>query len=231
MRNSNNWGWSVSAFLYEFFYSKLVHEIDGYSLGYLADRIHGAKVLDAGAGTGNMSFKAIDFGANEVFALDTNQHMISRILRTQSQKEEYRERLHVVKEDLRDGIITRLSSDNPFDVAFFRRCLYFSRSDSIAVLAETYQNLSEDGLIFIVHPEKDKSIYYDNGNGRFAPAHWLRRQSAHLGLFFNAIEYQPYTKKELEALCSEACSAADIKFLPTIRPAYNFMVIQKNNFS
>lgn len=220
------WGWNISALFYELGYSKLMHEIDGYTLGWLQglQKLDNARVLDVGAGTGEIDFKLVRAGAREVVAIENNPLMLWR-LRSKKKKVQVYEKIKIVDDDVNSGAIVR-SGPEPYDVELFRRCLYGSDEENIAILQQGYKLLRNKGLIFIVHPEADKTKYFDNGFNGCAISHMLKWSVADIGSRI-AIKYHRYRKEELEELCKTACPDAHISSYPPIRPAYNILTIQK----
>ncbi len=222
-----NEGWNISAIFYELSYSKLMHDIDGYTIGFLANagKLKGSRILDAGAGTGNIDFKLVDAGADKVVAVENNPAMLWRLNSKRKKKQEYEDKIHIVDKDMYEGVFDEIANGR-FDVQLFRRCLYGSEDKVKHLLSQSYENLSDDGIIFIVHPEADKEKYFDNGFGGVALSHVLKWHISNFGSK-TMIDYKRYTQGQLEALCKESCPDSLIEFYSPIRPAYNILTISK----
>lgn len=216
-------GWSIVAKAYDYVYSPLVHAIDNVIMEHLGERIKGAKVLDGCCGTGQITFKSINMGAEKVTAVDNNPDMINQM----KQRKEYwmyNGSIDLVEADICEGIISELGN---FDIMYFRRCLYFPRQTTVSLLSEAYSNLNQGGSIIIVHPEKNLRKYCENKHRWFAPTHLARRVLACVGKWSGSVEYRPYTAVELEKLCLDACPNGTLISLDAPLPAYNIKVIEK----
>lgn len=214
--------WALSSPFYDYSYSPLVDEIDEKVLFELGDSIKGT-VLDACCGTGVMSLKALDAGASFVYSTDSNGFMLNKLKKKLKKRPKTGDGL-IYKGDIFRSI-DRLAEINqdPFDVVFFRRCLYFGDEKNSELLETAYKNLSDGGKIVVVHPETDLRVYCDNGNGGFAPTHFLRRALSKLNDC-----YEPMFRGELESLCMLACPDAEITSVDELsRPAYNVLILGK----
>ena len=222
------WGWYLSALLYELSYSKLMHDIDGYTIGFLAqaEKLKDSRILDVGAGTGNIDFKLLEAGASEIVAVENNAAMVHRIKSKTASRPNYNGKIKVIEEDMYSGVIGNTGNCKKFDVELFRRCLYGSEEKVAGVLREGFEQLNDNGIIFIVHPEADKKKYFDNGFGGTAWSHVLKWHISNIGSK-TAIEYHRYNVDKLEGICKEACPGSKVQVYTPIRPAYNILSVTK----
>ncbi|MFT4304000.1 MAG: class I SAM-dependent methyltransferase [Candidatus Woesearchaeota archaeon] len=221
-------GWSLSASFYdEISYSKLMHDIDGYTNGFLAGsgKLKDSIVLDFGAGTGNMGFKLVEAGAKKVIAIENDPIMLKILHSKRKKKEKYQERIDVIEKSMYDGIFDDIKNQR-FDVQLFRRCLYGTEENVRHLLSESFNNLNENGIMFIVHPEADSTKYFSDGFGGIAISHVLKWYISNLGKMLG-MEYNRYTQNQLEIICKESCPDSQIDNYPAIRPAYNILTISK----
>ena len=223
------WGWNLSALFYELSYSKLMHEIDGYTIGFLDNlgKLENSRILDIGAGTGNIDFKLIQGGAKEVIAIENTPAMILRLESKIRKQPEYIKKIKVIKQDAYNGIIQNLGENEKFDVELFRRVLYKKEDEVRRLLGEGFKSLNDDGIMFIVHPEADKRKYFDNGFEGIALSHVLKWHITDIGETISSIEYNRFTKTELETILKESCPDSYVKNHTPIRPAYNIFTIMK----
>ena len=223
-----NWGWYISALFYEVAYSKLMHDIDGYTLGFLAhaDKLENSRILDVGAGTGNIDFKLIDAGARKVVSIENNPAMLWRLNAKRKKKQVYFEKTEIKPDDMYSGIIKELGNQERFDVELFRRCLYKEKHLVTEILEQGFDCLHDDGIMFIVHPERDKNRYLDNGFGGIALSHFLKWHISEVGKRI-AIDYHRYTQEELVSICKDACRDSCIQVYSPLRPAYNIITVIK----
>lgn len=222
------WGWYLSALLYELSYSKLMHDIDGYTIGFLAqaEKLKNSRILDVGAGTGNIDFKLLEAGASEIVAIENNPAMVHKIKSKTALNPDYSERIKVIEKDMYSGVIENIGNCKKFDVELFRRCLYSSEEKVVEVLKEGFKQLNDNGIMFIVHPEANKRKYFDNGFGGVALSHVLKWYISNIGSK-TAIEYNRYNVDKLEKMCKEACPGSKVQAYTPIRPAYNILSITK----
>jgi len=220
--------WSLSAELSYggLFYSKLMRYYDGYILGMTGGIIKGSTVFEVGAGAANFGFEAIKAGAGKVIVIENNLRMVRKIERKKNCDEKY-QRIEIVTKDMYSGVISEQAVESKPKIIHFKRCLYGSVSEVKKVLRESYDALEKDGFIFIIHPEKGNRLYDDDGFGKIAIDHFLKRHINKLGVLFENHSYVRYSQRELEEICRDACPIVDIKFLPNSRPAYHFVAIKK----
>src|SRR5512145_2616705 len=79
--SQKDWGWDVSALLYEKTYGPLSHQLDEDVFSFLGDRLRGAVVVDSGSGPGVVTRKFAERGAAKVFAIDGSAAMLRRVPR------------------------------------------------------------------------------------------------------------------------------------------------------
>jgi len=223
-----NWGWSVSSLAYRLCYSKLMHEIDGFTIGSLdrTNKLKGSRILNVGAGEGTIDIKLARAGAQEIVAIENNKFMQRQILGKCKTDPQYNI-ISVVDVDMYSGVVGKLATEKLFDVILFRRCLYGTTEQTVNLLREAYSGLTENGEIFIVHPEADKKKYFSNERGGIALGHMAKWHISNIGATIRGLDYQRFTTEELEELCIEACPSGKVEMHVPTRPAYNIATITK----
>ena len=223
------------------FYSKLMRYYDGFMLGKAdeAGFLPGAVVYDIGAGRANYAFEAIKCGARAAYVIETSDKHVEHIERRKARIIRRAEiikkglhldadifaNIHVIQEDMYGDVVTDLALEQRPDIIHFKRCLYDERIKSL--LTKAYEALNPGGIMYIVHPEKDKRLYIDDGDGGFAFDHWAKWEVNRIGDLSKRHLHINYARKKLEEIVDKACPKSFIRFLPASRPAYHFMIVRK----
>ena len=222
-------GWSlVSGTCGGLFYSKLMRFIDGYLLGMTRTILPDSVVFDAGAGNGNFGIEAAKAGAKLVCTIENNPKMIEKINSTRLLLPNP-DRVRVIERNFYDGVISELAKENRPRIIHFRRCLYREDDAIINVLKESYDALLPGGYIFVIQAERDNRLFDDDGFGRVALDHVLKRATFSFNSWFKDHHHRRFSREELEHLCLSACPFSEIEHLPKSRPAYHFIAMKKTS--
>lgn len=224
-------GWSLVSGSYGgLFYSKLMRYYDGLILGKLGCVLRDSIVFDIGAGNGNFGFEAVKSGARLVYMIENSPGMIKQINKKKRFLPNigiFPDRVQVFERNFYDGFISEISKENRPMVIHFRRCLYGNDNSIVKVLSESYDSLLHGGYLFVIQAERDNRLFDDDGFGRIAFDHVMKRTTFWFNDFFKSHNHRRFSRGELENICLKSCPVAEVEFLPSSRPAYHVVVIRK----
>ena len=226
------WAWHLSAFVYEWSYVQVAHQIDEDFLGYLSERLIGAVVADCGCGPGVVTEKLLRAGASRVVAIDANASMIERA-RVRLAKGVATGKVLVChashEADTLAGVRQRALAGRGFDIVLFKRSLYMPHQRAVLTLRQAAAALCARGTIVVVHPERSLLRYAfapPFGLTSYTPLHLVNRAISRVLEWGGLEEYTLYTCAELLALLREAVPGAQVKHLPSQQRPYNLVALQ-----
>ena len=231
MRPWHQWGWYVSALVYEWAYVQVAHQTDTDMFAYLSEHVVGATVADCGCGPGIVTEKFLQAGAARVVAIDANVKMIGKA-RKRLAKRIANGQVLVRHQSYEGEALPRLRQKElggqGFDIILFKRSLYMPRPRALVTLRQVATTLQPRGVIVVIHPERLLRRY------AFAPPfgvtgytflHLVNRALSRLAQGCGVEEYTLYTRAELLALLREAVPAAHVQLIPSRQRPYNLAAV------
>jgi SAM-dependent methyltransferase len=225
------WAWNLSAFVYEWAYIQVAHQIDTDLLAYLGRRVIGATIVDCGCGPGIVSEKFLQAGAATVVAIDTNARMIARAQARLTQTRAVGKALvrHVSHEG--ETLLSLRKQEfggRGFDIVLFKRSLYMPRPRALHTLQQAAAALRTNGVIVVAHPERLLYRYAfapPLGITRYTPLHLLNRALSRVAERCGMEEYTLYSCAELLELLREAVPHAVVQLIPSRQRPYNLAAL------
>lgn len=225
------WAWNLSAFVYEWAYIQVAHQVDADLLAYLGKRVVGATVADCGCGPGVVSEKFLQAGATTVIAIDVNAGMIEK---AQARLTHIQHNGQVLVRHLshEGGTLPSLRQreleGRGFDIVLFKRSLYMPRPRALHTLRQAAAALQTNGVIVVVHPERLLHRYAfapPLGITRYTPLHLVNRAISRVAERCGVEEYTLYSRGELLDLLREAVPAAAVELIPSQQRPYNLAAL------
>ena len=225
------WAWDLSAYVYDWAYNQVAHQIDADMLAYLGARLTDAVVVDCGCGPGVVSEKLLQAGAARVLAIDSNAAMIAQTrARLARACDEGRAITRCMSHEGEALLTLRQETlgDQGFDIVLFKRSLYMPRPRALDTLRAAAAALQKDGVIVVMHPERSLRRYVfapPLGLTRYSLFHLTNRLVSRIAEFVGAEEYTLYSHDELLALMREAAPGAIVHTIPSQQRPFNLVAL------
>lgn len=222
------WAWYLSAIAYRFTDTAPSRAVDGAILGYLGDRLDGARVLDCGCGPGGLAAQFAGGEPERLLAVDANPGMV-----LQARRRLGVDKANTVAEVRRAFVDARFyeSLGECFDVIVFKRSLYATPDAAAATVRSAFEVIAPGGVVIVAQPERRLRRYafgqrppYLQPHSAF---HLVNRLLSRVAVALRISDYSDLTLDELIALMRGAAPEAEIDVVPSPQWAYALVAMRR----